>query len=98
MKIEAHIVRKESVDMTNYFLGSKLKLLCLKCRRKFAFQFYNLPSDIIGISGQPIAIKSFSVFPFLHFCNDNNDISDIRLYKKSKKSIMNFVNDESMLN
>ena len=81
MKIEAHIVRKESVDMTNYFLGSKLKLLCLKCRRKFAFQFYNLPSDIIGISGQPIAIKSFSVFPFLHFCNDNNDNSDKRLYK-----------------
>ena len=72
MKIEAHIVRKESAVRSNSLLGSQIKFFCLKCKHSYAFKFYPLPSNIIGISGQPIAIATSSNFPFLHLCKNNN--------------------------
>ena len=73
MKIEAHIVRKESAIIgLNYSKGSQIIFFCLKCKRSYAFRFYHLPYNMFGISGHPLTIATSSEFPFLHFCKNIN--------------------------
>ena len=73
MKIEAHIVRKESAIIgLNYSKGSQIIFFCLKCKRSYAFKFYHLPYNMFGISGHPLTIATSSEFPFLHFCKNIN--------------------------
>jgi hypothetical protein len=63
MKIEAHVVRKECIDMTNYANGSFLGISCLKCASKSSFHFYPLPAHVTEISGRPIAVSKQSLYP-----------------------------------
>ena len=68
MKVEAMVVRKESFDNSSYFSGSKLYMYCFQCKLKYAFLYYDLPTNFVGISGQPLAISSQSEFPKFHLC------------------------------